>query len=81
MLNNEFKPVNYRRVQENIKESLNRMIPMNTIQRYGKEECGIRSKKSREIMTRDSKFFSIMIGNFDCSFIILEIELNIFPYF
>ncbi|CAF1540469.1 unnamed protein product, partial [Rotaria sordida] len=51
MMNDEFKPVNYRMVQTNVEASLNKKVPLSTIQKYGKEECGLEWKKSHEITT------------------------------
>jgi hypothetical protein len=55
MMNSQFKPVNYRIVQSNIEASLNKKVPLSTIQRYGKEECGLKWRKTHEITSRDSK--------------------------
>jgi transposase len=55
MMNNQYKPVNYKMVQLHIEASLDKKVPLSTIQRYGKEECGIKCKKTQELKSRDSK--------------------------
>jgi transposase len=55
MMNSQHKPVNYRMVQSNVEAALNKMVPLSTIQRYGKEECGLKWRKIREITSRDGK--------------------------
>ncbi len=44
-MNNQFKPVNYRMVQSNVESLLNKKVPLSTIQRYGREESGLRWRK------------------------------------
>ncbi len=56
MMNNKFKTVNYRMIQSNIESSLDKKVPLSTIKRYGKQECGLRSKKTHELTLRDSKY-------------------------
>ena len=46
MMNSQYKPVNYPMVQSNVEASLNKMVPLSTIQSYGKEECGLKWKKN-----------------------------------
>jgi hypothetical protein len=41
MMNNKFKTVNYRMIQSNIESSLDKKVPLSTIKRYGKQECGL----------------------------------------
>lgn len=79
MMNEEFKPVNYRMVQTHIVESLNKKVPLSTIQRYGREEYGLKWKKSREITTRDSRYFNLTPRMLDYSISMLKILLNDFP--
>ena len=55
MMNSQYEPVNYRMVQSNVEASLNKMVLLSTLQRYGKEECGLKWKKIREIPSRDSR--------------------------
>jgi hypothetical protein len=54
-MNNQFKPVNYPMVQSNVESLLNKKVPLSTIQRYGREECGLRWRKTHELTLRDSK--------------------------
>ena len=46
MMNSQYKPVNYPMVQSNVEASLNKMVPLSTIQSYGKEECGLKWKNN-----------------------------------
>ena len=78
MMNEKFKPVNYRMVQTHIEESLNKNVPLSTIQRYGREECNLKWKKSREITARDSRYFNLTPRMFDYSITMLKILLNDF---
>lgn len=55
MMNSQFKPVNYRMIQSNIEASLKKKVPLSTIQRYGKKECGLTWRKTHELSSRDSK--------------------------
>ncbi|CAF3898161.1 unnamed protein product [Rotaria sp. Silwood1] len=52
-MNKQFKPVNYRIVQANVESLVNKKVPLSTIQRYGKEECGLRWRKTHELTSRD----------------------------
>ncbi|CAF0985160.1 unnamed protein product [Didymodactylos carnosus] len=51
--NRQYKPVDYRTVQSHIDTSLHRKVPLSTIQRYGRKECGIKSKQTNELIPRD----------------------------
>lgn len=42
MMNDEFKPINYRMVQAHVEALLNKEVPLSAIDRYGREECGIK---------------------------------------
>jgi len=49
------KSIRYEMVQKDVQKCLNREISLRTIQRYGKEKCGIRSKTTRELTDRDGE--------------------------
>ncbi|CAF0977387.1 unnamed protein product [Rotaria sordida] len=52
-MNNQHKPVDYKMVQNHVEVSLNRKVAIATIKRYGRTECGITSRTTHEITTRD----------------------------
>ena len=55
MMNIQYKSVNDRIVQSHIESSLDKKIPLSTIQRYGREECRIRWRKIQKLTSPDSK--------------------------
>ncbi|CAF4601368.1 unnamed protein product [Rotaria sp. Silwood2] len=53
MMNNQHKSVNYRIIQSHIEDSLGKKVPLSDIQRYSREECGIKWRKVQELTLRD----------------------------
>ena len=63
-MNMKYKPVNYKMIKEHIKDSLNKQFALKTIQRYGRQECSIKSKIAKELTSGESKYSTFVSSGF-----------------
>lgn len=59
--------MNYKMVQEHIENSLNTQVTLITIQRYDRQQYGIKYKTTIELIIRDIEYLSFIISEFDHS--------------
>ncbi|CAF1085556.1 unnamed protein product [Didymodactylos carnosus] len=72
----QYKSVNYRMIQEHVENSLNKQVPLKTIQRYDRQECGINSKRTKELTTCDSKYPNFISSGFAHGLLITFFNLS-----
>ena len=68
-MNMKYKLVNYKMIKEHIKNSLNKHFALKTTQRYGRQECSIKSKTAKELISGESKYSSFVISEFGHCFL------------